>query len=133
MSAVKVAAPESRGKRHDIEGPIQRAILETLWTAYPDVLVASIPNGGFVLDARTVARLKWQGLLPGMPDLSVYWTGGCGLIEVKSEAGKLSPDQIHVHALLRLKGHRVAVCRSVRDLIDTMTEWGVPGRIASAA
>lgn len=115
--------------RRDVEGPIQRAILDTLRIAYPQVLVHSVPNGGFALEPRIVAKLKWQGLLPGVPDLALYWPGGHGLIEVKSEGGRLSTDQKWVHGALKGLGVKVAVCRSVQDLIDTMTEWNVPGRV----
>ena len=119
-------------KNRDLESPIQRAILETIWAAYPDVMACSIPNGGFILDPRTVAKLKWLGLLPGMPDLALFWTGGHGLIEVKSPDGVVSPDQKAIQAILGEKGHRVAVCRSVADLMHTLAAWGVPSRLASA-
>ena len=123
--------PPIRRTRRDLESPVQAAILDAIATLYPSVFVHSIPNGGFILSARAVAKLKWQGLKPGVPDLALYWSGGHGMIEVKAEGGRLSDDQIAVHAILRDRGVKVAVCRSIDDLIQTMREWGVPGRIAA--
>lgn len=120
--------PAKRAHR-DLESPIQRSLLELIWAAYPDVLVYSIPNGGFILDRRIVAKLKWLGLLPGMPDLGLLlWTNGHGFIETKSEGGVLTPDQKAVHAILREKNHRVEVCRSPEDLRAVLFKWGVPSR-----
>ncbi len=134
------------------ESAIQADILELLKVGYPDVLVASIPNGGFVLDPRIVQKLRWQGLRPGMPDLVLLWryvppsriisgpdgwkpqdpgTNGVGFIEVKSWVGRLSEDQKSVHAWLTAHGHRVAVVRSTDDLRKTLAEWGAPCRITA--
>lgn len=113
------------------ETKVQADILELLRTAYPDVFVFSIPNGGYLMDPRAVARLKWQGLRPGMPDLGLCWQSKIGFIEVKSWVGRLSPEQTEVHGILRSKGHLVAVCRNTDDLIATLTEWNVPSRLAT--
>jgi len=120
---------------------VQVAILEGLARAFPDVFVFAIPNGaalcanddpaGRKRAIREIAKLKHTGMVNGVPDLCLVWTGGVGWIEVKSATGALSDDQKHVHAVLKAKGHRVEVCRSVDDLIRTMREWGVPGRIAA--
>lgn len=117
--------------RSEPEAKLQRAILETLRVAYPTAIAWSCPNGGYVLEKRIVAKLKWLGLLPGVPDLAIYWKGGHGLIEVKSATGRLSPEQIAVHKVLREQGHNVATVRSLEDLAEVLAEWGVPGRIAA--
>lgn len=130
---MKRLPPPTERKRRDLESPIQRAILEAIWAAFPDVLAYSIPNGGYILDPRTVAKLKWLGLLPGMPDLGLLWTRGHGFIETKSERGVLSDDQKSVHAILRAKGHNVEVCRSADDAIRVLTGWSIPSRIQGRA
>jgi hypothetical protein len=116
-------------KRRDLESPIQRAILEAIWAGYPQVTVFAVPNGGYIMEPRIVAKLKWLGLLPGVPDLCLVWPGDWGMIEVKSEDGTLSDAQRDLHPILRSLGVRLAICRSVADLIQTLTEWAVPTRI----
>ena len=114
------------------EARIQRAILEYIWAAYPDVICAAVPNGGFVLDKRVVARLKWLGLLPGFPDLILIWTGGFALVEVKQPSGVLSDSQRALIPLLRSRGTRVAIWRSVQDADDGLRAWGVTSRLTAA-
>ena len=122
------------------EAAIQADCLELLRVGYPDVLVASIPNGGMVMDPRVVAKLKWQGLKPGMPDLILFWRdpesypfepSDVGLIEVKSAVGRLSEEQKSVHAWLTDHGHRVAVVRSTDDVVAVLKEWGAPCRLTN--
>ncbi len=127
------------------EAAIQADILELLKVGYPDVFVFSVPNGGFIVEPRTVAKLKWLGLKPGVPDLVLCWAsfapgervntvehvGETGFIEVKSWVGRLSEDQKSVHAWLTAHGHRVAVVRSTDDLRKTLAEWGAPCRITA--
>lgn len=107
---------------------------------YPDVFVFSVPNGGFIVEPRAVAKLKWLGLKPGVPDLVLCWrdpeaapfeSSEVGFIEVKSAVGRLSDDQKSVHAILTNLGHRVAVVRNTEDLTETLAEWGAPCRLTT--
>jgi hypothetical protein len=57
------------------------------------------PNGG-VRDPRTAAKLRWQGVVPGVPDLLIFepWAdlgaSGVGIaLELKSRKGRLSEAQ----------------------------------------
>ena len=69
--------------------------------------------------------LKSAGLTPGYPDLIVYGPEHrIGHIEVKLEGEALSDKQIAVHAWLREWGFKVATCRSLEDVKETLTEWG---------
>lgn len=129
--APKLAGDDAppRAKRRDLESPIQAAIVELIRVGYPSALVYSIPNGGFVLEPRVVAKLRWTGLLPGMPDLGVEWPGDHGFIETKAAKGTLSDDQRGVHKILLGMGKRVVVCRSVDEARAALDGWGVPSRI----
>lgn len=81
---------------------------------YPKVLIHSTPNGASLsgtkaLRAAQMARLKAEGLVPGMPDLHVpewrLW------IEMKrADGGRLSKEQIACIEYLRGIGHVVIVC-----------------------
>ncbi len=124
MNARATLAPPS-------EIHVQGAILDLLRVAYPEVLVASFPNGGYRMDPRAVAKLKRQGLRPGMPDLALYWHNGHAMVEVKTPTGRVSPEQRDVHDRLRLLGHRVVIWRSVEDAQADLEAWRVRGRVAA--
>ena len=70
--------------RSYVEDRVQADIVAWLRLVAPDCIVAAIPNGAYH-DARQGARLKWTGMLPGIPDLVVMAPGGRTLlIEVKA-------------------------------------------------
>lgn len=81
--------------------------------------------GGPKQRAIQMNTLKSAGLTPGYPDLIVYGPDGrIGHIEVKMEGECLEPKQVEVHAWLTEWGHRVAVCRSMDDVKETLGKWG---------
>lgn len=79
---------------------------------YPDLaLMYHIPNEGKRSKA-TGARLKAEGLKPGVPDvcLPVARCGYIGLyIEMKAAGGKTTPEQDDWLAALTKAGHKTAV------------------------
>lgn len=125
------------------EFALQKSICELMAVAYPQVLVMAIPNGAALCGSndpagrqrakREISKLKITGLLPGAPDLALFWTDGIGLVEVKSATGTLQQNQADVLRQLRSLGHRVAVVRSIEDLTQTLADWGVASRIRVAA
>lgn len=69
--------------------------------------------------------LKSLGLVPGWPDLTIYGDGGrVAHIEVKLEGEQLGPKQVEIHSFLKEWGHKVAVCRSLEDVEQTLADWG---------
>ena len=81
--------------------------------------------GGPKQRAIQMNTLKAAGLTVGWPDLIVYGPKGkTGLIEVKLEGEQLEPKQVEVHAWLSDWGHKVAVCRSIEDVEETLGAWG---------
>jgi hypothetical protein len=69
--------------------------------------------------------LKSAGLTPGYPDQIVYGPHGkVGHLEVKLEGEQLTDKQVEVHAWLRAWGQKVAVCRSLEDVGETLAGWG---------
>lgn len=84
----------------------------------------AIPNGGYQATARSVARLKAEGLKPGVSDLHlpVPRKGYHGLwIEMKAEKGKLSDEQKHWLDSMVFLGHAAYVCRSWAEARDLIT------------
>lgn len=92
---------------------LMRAVLgaEHLW---PELrLFHAIPNGGHRA-RRTAARLKAEGVRAGVPDycLPVARGGFHGLyIELKTNAGRLSPEQHQWMVALTSEGYLAVMCR----------------------
>lgn len=93
-------------------------------------LLYAIPNGG-QRDVRVAARMKAEGVKPGVPDLHlpVARHGQHGLyIELKRRAsrmgrGRVRPAQQWWHDRLRLEGYRVVVCEGWDAARDAIMEY----------
>ena len=84
---------------------------------HPDLLIFAVPNGG-KRDPREAARLKAEGVLPGVPDIVVARaaSGYHGLyLEFKTPTGRTSAKQQAVIAQLVDEGYRVEIVRSAED------------------
>jgi len=87
------------------------------------VLLYAVPNGGHRHKA-TAARLKAEGVKRGVPDvcLPVARSGAHGLyIELKTERGKATSEQLGWIRALRRQGYVAEVCRgweSARSMIE---------------
>jgi len=110
------------------ETVIQRDILAYLTVR--GFKVAHVPNGAVLggdkkKRAIQMNSLKRDGLMVGFPDLIIFADcGRCGFIEVKTEGTKQSDHQLAVQGWLDDWGHKYAVCRSVPDVDETLSEWG---------
>ncbi len=88
----------------------------------------AIPNGGW-RHPTTAARLKAEGVKPGVPDLFLAYpfNGMPGLfIEMKRRiGGRLSPEQQAWRERLSMHGYRVRVCKgweeAKTEIIDYLT------------
>jgi hypothetical protein len=80
---------------------------------YPNYWIFAIPNGGH-RNKIAAAKLKAEGVLPGVPDLFVpdlnLW------IEMKRQkGGRLSDDQKSMRTYLMSCGHDFIVCHGFED------------------
>lgn len=101
------------------ESALQSSMFLWLFNNFPKTrgLVYHVPNGG--LRSRVEAgRMKAQGVIPGVPDLhhaiptkifaSLY-------VEIKTDEGRLSPEQIKEHEILKSASNRVEIVRSLEE------------------
>ena len=112
------------GRSEHIE---QREFVSWFRKNYKGIRIIAIPNGG-QRNIATAARLKAEGVTPGVPDLYVpawhLW------IEMKKiNGGKISAQQKDWHNYLQLIKHSVIITAGfedaqsqVKDFIETMEE-----------
>ena len=96
-------------------------------TKSPDyALLFAIPNGG-QRNKVTAAKLKAEGVKPGVPDLFLPVPKGiyCGLfIEMKRRrGGRVSPDQVRWLAELMSRGYKCIVARGCDQAIEAITYY----------
>jgi hypothetical protein len=108
----------------------------TVWTTFP--------AGGYGLTAAAASRLARLGLKPGIPDLFIVHDGRFHGIELKTRTGRLSTSrqvrtrwggtrlvlgQVEMLQALEAAGARVAVARSVDDVLFQLKTWNIPTRV----
>lgn len=87
--------------------------------------VYAVPNGG----KRTrwaAAKAKREGMAKGWPDVGIVWADGEARIEFKAARTMPDADQIETLNWLHLRGHRVAVCRTMEGAMRWLWEIGAP-------
>jgi hypothetical protein len=127
-----VGAHLREGKRPDrnAEARIQADVLEWLNAVAPELIVFHVPNGGYRSKAEA-ARLKWQGVLPGVPDLVLIGSAGrIWFLEIKTATGYLSPEQHAFADRCTAFGVPFAVIRGIDDARRAFAAWGIPTREA---
>ena len=110
----------------------------------PPVEFTTMPSGGYLLTPAAASRLYRLGLKTGWPDVIISYQGIYG-IELKNDGGQLSKTRIvrtrsggarvvvgqrDMHTRLLASGMRIAVCRSLRAVLDQLGEWQIPTREA---
>ncbi|MCP4544762.1 MAG: VRR-NUC domain-containing protein [Chloroflexi bacterium] len=96
---------------------------EIIW---PELaLLHAIPNGG-KREKKVAARLKAEGVKPGVPDmcLPVARGGYHSLwIELKTERGRLTAEQNWWLGALEAHGNKALMCRGAAATIRTIEEY----------
>lgn len=86
------------------------------------------PNGG----KRTRAEAGifcGLGVKSGIPDVVIVFDGQAHFIELKSTRGRIQPSQTEMMCRLRKAGARIAVARSLDEVIDHIQRWSIPLRL----
>ena len=118
-----------RAKRdYNAEARAQAAIFDYVNWVAPEVAVFHVANGG--LRSKTeAARLKWMGVVPGVPDLVlVLPKGRCAFWEVKTPKNGLSPEQKAFVDRLTVLGHSWGIVRSIEDARRELAALGIQTR-----
>ena len=133
MSQAALQSPPIERRRNgNAEARIQAAIVEWARWCAPQTIVFAIPNGGLRGKAEA-ARLRWTGVLAGVPDLAVLApVGKIYFLEVKTPDGRLSSEQSEMFNQFVALGVGAAVVRGVDDVRRAFRAWGIKTREAFA-
>lgn len=110
------------------EERLQRAVVQYLRLALRDTecLWWHVPNGGHRAPS-TAARLKLMGVRAGVPDLAfILPEGRAAFVELKAGPGRLTDSQRTFRHHAEALGALWAEARSLPDVCDILTGWGVP-------
>ena len=127
-----VAAEIAERRRDDrrlakaTEAQVQAAVCRHLATRAPKSAVwFHVPNGGS-RHRIEAARLKGQGVMPGVPDLIILHDGLIYGLELKaSRRGRLSPRQRDMHERLEAAGAIVATAYGIDEALEQLRLWGL--------
>lgn len=121
--------PRPRAARATPEAALQVRVKEHLAICLPpSVLWTASLAGHGKLSMAARNRAKAMGLKPGWPDLQFLFPDGVTrYIELKSDTGRLQPEQADFQARCRPHGIH-AVCRSVEEVDAALRAWGAPMR-----
>ena len=127
MRPRKAENSEVSSRDRNAEARIQAATVEWIRTVAPD-LVFHPPNGG-LRSKSEAARLKWIGMLAGIPDLVVLGRDGQSwLIEVKAEHGTLSSEQRAMRDRCTALRIPFVVAKSIDDVRRAFEIWEIETR-----
>jgi len=99
----------------------QRELIKWFRRTFPSVLIFAIPNGG-MRNKITAAKLKAEGVVPGIPDLFVpewrLW------VEMKrKKGGVVSQDQREVISSLEALGYPIIIGRGAENAKEQIARF----------
>ena len=111
----------------------------------PPAMWTTFPAGAVPLPPQFAAKLSRLGLKRGWPDVLVLHgrvfgvelkRHGGGLsrtrvVRTKSGGSRVLDGQVDVFPRLVAAGMRIAVCRSVDDVLSALATWQIPLRVAA--
>lgn len=113
--------------RKNPETALTRSINELLQWRFKNDLVAVHPPSEGKRDPRYGRNLKRMGWVAGIPDFLLCLRGGFyAALEVKTEAGRLSPAQKEMAERIQRAGGKFAVVRSVQEAESVIASWLQP-------
>ena len=110
------------------ESTLQITLISMLKTLYSDYVINLSLNGiSIPTDIKTktliINQMKKEGMEKGMPDLLLYLPNGKVLnMELKTDKGKQSADQVDVQNRLTKLGHNYYIIRTVYEAFKAIAE-----------
>ena len=114
------------------ESTLQITLISMLRTLYSDYVINLSLNGiSIPTDIKTktliINQMKKEGMEKGMPDLLLYLPNGKVLnMELKTDKGKQSADQVDVQQRLTKLGHNYYIIRTVYEALRAISEHTEP-------
>jgi VRR-NUC domain len=107
------------------EEAIQRAVFQHLChRGVPGVFAFHPRNGS--RDQRSLAGINsGLGVVSGVPDVIIIKDGRVFALELKTERGRLSPDQLKVHDEMRAAGCEVGVAYGLDQAVEWLEAKGI--------
>jgi len=93
---------------------------QTWWSA--------LDHGAGWMTPASAGLRKARGVKRGLPDFVILFKSGLLGIELKSDKGRLSPEQVETAEAWTALGHVIAVARSLEDVQDILEAWEIPMR-----
>lgn len=108
------------------EDEIQRAIFGHFATrGAPGVFAFHPKNGGIHQRGRRAGINAGLGVIPGVPDVVAIKGGHCYALELKTEVGTVSDNQVKTLRCMQDAGATVACAYGVDDAIRKLESWGL--------
>ena len=110
------------------ESTLQITLISMLRTLYSDYVINLSLNGiSIPSDIKTktliINQMKKEGMEKGMPDLLLYLPNGKVLnMELKTDKGKQSADQVDVQNRLTKLGHNYYIIRTVYEAFNAIAQ-----------
>lgn len=108
------------------ENTLHRLVVQLLTQFAAPGVIWYHPANGEKRDIRTAMRLNTMGVRPGVPDLAfVLADGRAAFIELKSDKGRMRPEQVTFQELCAMTGAPYAVVRTFEEAIKVLRDWSV--------
>ena len=121
LKVIKKYTDEELDKKYDIEDDLQYEALRFIYsTVHQDEIIEAIAiaGGSARLSLRAAGKLKMMGVRAGITDLMLLWrNGGIAFIELKAGSYPSLAQKEFLTYLVET-GHRGAVCRTLRDILE---------------
>lgn len=128
-SHLREARPDKATERRvDREGPIHRACYNLARLLLPDALIWHTPNeqnmpGTKKARSISIQHLKGLGMLPGFPDLGIFWRGRLLLVEFKAPPNKMTRKQVAVAQVAQSNGAMFACVSDVNEMRASLSSF----------
>ena len=107
------------------ETQIQQSFIQYLdLCAHRDLVYWAVPNGGKRSKVEA-ARLKAEGVRAGVPDVHFIFRGVFHVLEIKTNKGRVSPEQKLMMECMKAAGTVVAVAHGTDSCMSQVKAWGM--------